>query len=152
MERAIVDKIRSLVKPILEEEGIELVDIEFRPKGKRWLLRIYIDKDGGVNLGDCERISREVGTLLDVEDLIDHPYNLEVSSPGLTRPLRSLDDFKRFKGRLCKVVTKKSINGKTDFLGEIVDVTEEEIKVKERKGQVAIPFGVIKKANLELEI
>lgn len=152
MEKFIVEKVKQLVTPILEDEGIELVEIEFRPKGKRWLLRIYIDKEGGVNLGDCERVSRELGTLLDVEDVIDHPYNLEVSSPGLTRPLKSLDDFIRYKGRLCRIVTKKSINGRTDFLGEILSVKETEVEVKEKVGPVVIPFDIIKKAKLEFEM
>ncbi|MCX7857500.1 MAG: ribosome maturation factor RimP [Deltaproteobacteria bacterium] len=152
MEKTIVEKVKSLVKPILEDEGIELVDIEFRPKGKRWLLRLYIDKEGGINIRDCEKVSRELGTLLDVEDLIDHPYNLEVSSPGLTRPLRSLDDFKKYKGRLCKIVTRKSLSGRTDFLGEIVEVKDRDIEVREKAGIWIIPFDLIKKANLEFKM
>ncbi len=152
MERVIVSKVEDLVRPILEDEGIELVDVEFIPKGKRWILRVYIDKEGGVNLGDCEKVSRELGTLLDVEDLIDHPYILEVSSPGLTRQLKSVEDFRRYRGRLCRIVTKKSINGRNNFLGEIVNVKEKEIEVKEKGGQVIVPFDFIKKANLEFEI
>jgi ribosome maturation factor RimP len=152
MEREILEKVKDLVAPILEEGGIELVDIEFRPKGKRWLLRLYIDKEGGVNIGDCERVSRELGTLLDVEDIIDHPYNLEVSSPGLTRPLKRIDDFVRYKGRLCRIVTKRSLEGRTDFLGEIGDIREKGVEVKGKSGSVLIPFDAIKKANLEFEM
>lgn len=152
MVTKVVDRIKDLLFPILEESGIELVDIEFRPKGRRWLLRVYIDKEGGVNLGDCERVSRELGTLLDVEDLIDHPYTLEVSSPGLTRELKKPEDFIRYKGRLCRVVLKRSLQGRTEFLGEIENVAGEVLSLKEKKGTVGIPLDAIKKANLEFQL
>lgn len=84
-DKKIVDRVKECLMPILGDYGLELVDIEFRPSGKRWLLRIFIDKEGGVLLSDCEKISRELSSILDVEDFIDHPYTLEVSSPGITR-------------------------------------------------------------------
>lgn len=152
MTSGVVERVKDLLSPILEENGIELVDIEFRPKGKRWLLRVYIDKEGGVNLGDCERVSRELGTLLDVEDLIDHPYTLEVSSPGLTRQLKKPEDFVRYKGRLCRIILKRSLEGKTEFLGEIEDVVGEVLSIREKEGRVGIPLDAIKKANLEFQI
>ncbi len=94
----IVEQITRTVEPILQESALELVDVEFQPSGRRWLLRIYIDKEGGVTIADCERVSRELDRLLDVEDMIDHPYVLEVSSPGLTRRLRKKADFERVQG------------------------------------------------------
>ncbi|MCS7280642.1 MAG: ribosome maturation factor RimP [Desulfobacterota bacterium] len=152
MENPIVERIKDLVKPILEEEGIDLVEIEFRPKGKRWLLRLYIDKEGGINIGDCEKVSRELSTLLDVEDLIDHPYTLEVSSPGLTRQLKRAEEFKKYKGRLCRIITKRALDGRTDFLGEIGEVQKEGVELKGKDRSVIIPFEAIKKANLEFQI
>ena len=90
----IVEQTTRIVEPILQESALELVDVEFRPSGKRWLLRIYIDKEGGVTIADCEQVSRELDRLLDVEEIIDHPYVLEVSSPGLTRQLQEKGRFR----------------------------------------------------------
>ena len=101
-QQEIVDKITQMVQPIAQESSLELVEVELRPSGKRWLLRVYIDREGGVTIADCERVSRELSRTLDVEDVIDHPYALEVSSPGLTRPLKKKTDFERFRGRLAE--------------------------------------------------
>src|SRR5512139_3158467 len=104
MSKEIVDRVRSIVHPILDE-GMELVDIEYRRESKGWVLRITLDKEGGVTLDDCSRISHEVGMNLDIEDLIQNPYTLEVSSPGLNRPLRGEKDFMKYRHRLIKVKT-----------------------------------------------
>lgn len=147
---AVVKKVKEVLMPILIEEGLELVDIEFKPSGKRWLLRVYIEKDGGVTISDCERVSRELGTILDVEDLIEHPYTLEVSSPGLTRPLKKIDDFKRNKGRLCRIITRRPFDDRHEFTGEIVAITDDKITIS--RGEldvVTIPISDIKKAKLE---
>src|SRR5512136_2140306 len=101
----ITQSVLSLVEPIVRDEFLELVDVEFHPSGKRWLLRIYIDKPDGITISDCERVSREVERTLDVENVLDHPYTLEVSSPGLTRALKTKSDFERYGGKMAKVVT-----------------------------------------------
>lgn len=152
MEKAIVDRVKDCLIPIIDDYGLELVDIEFRPSGKRWLLRVFIDKEGGVVLSDCENISRELSSILDVEDFISHPYILEVSSPGITRPLKTINDFRRAIGKLCKVITSEPVGGKKEIKGEIVSVKEEEIQVRGKLGIFNIPFCVIKKAKLEFEI
>lgn len=103
-------------------------------------------------ISDCERVSRELDCLLDVEDFITHPYVLEVSSPGLTRPLKKREDFERYKGRLCRIVTKTPIDGKGEFRGEIIDIAEDGIQVNAEHGAYTIPLDAIKKANLEFEI
>ena len=131
---------------------MELVDIEFQPSGKRWLLRVYIDREGGVTIADCERVSRELSRTLDVEDLIEHPYALEVSSPGLMRQLKKRPDFERFKGRLCKIVTTTAIGGRTDFRGKIVGLEGDEVEIREKEDSYRIPLETIKKASLELEL
>jgi len=148
----IAEQVTRTVEPILEESALELVDIEFQPSGKRWLLRIYIDKEGGVSIADCERASKEISLLLDVENIIDHPYVLEVSSPGLTRRLRKKADFERSKGKMCRIVTRSQVDGKNEFRGEIVFVAEDEVEVREERGIHRIPLSVITKANLEFEL
>ena len=151
-DQAITQKIMGLVEPIVRDEFLELVDVEFHPSGKRWSLRIYIDKEGGVTIGDCERISREVGRTLDVEEVIDHPYTLEVSSPGLTRPLKKRRDFERYEGKMVRVITSSLLDGRNDFRGEIGSVTEEEVEVRANMDIYRIPFYAIKKAHLEFDL
>ncbi|HPP06818.1 MAG TPA: ribosome maturation factor RimP, partial [Syntrophorhabdaceae bacterium] len=119
-DKNIVDRVKKCLMPILEDYGLELVDIEFKSSGKRWLLRVFIEKEGGVLLSDCEYISRELSSVLDVEDFIEHPYILEVSSPGITRPLKTVDDFKRSIGRLCRIITSQPISGKREMKGVIL--------------------------------
>lgn len=151
-QQEIVDKIAELVRPIVLESSLELVEVEFKPSGKRWLLRVYIDKEGGVTIADCERVSRELGRALDVEDVVDHAYALEVSSPGLTRPLKTKADFGRFTGRPCKIITTAAVGGKNDFRGEIVGVRGDDVEVREKGDVFRIPLTTIKKASLELEL
>ena len=148
----VVDKIDQAVRPIVEEASLELIEVEFRPTGKRWLLRVYIDKDGGVSIDDCAYVSRELSRLLDVEDIIEHPYVLEVSSPGLTRALKKKEDFERYKGKLCKIVTTIPIEGKIDFKGEIREMSGDVIEVKDDGKIYQVPLAAIKRAHLELEL
>jgi ribosome maturation factor RimP len=150
-EKETLQKIEHVLEPILREDGLDLVEVEFRPVGKRWLLRVFIDKPGGVTIGDCERVNRELGRVLDVEDYIEHAYTLEVSSPGLTRPVKTIDDFERYKGRLCKVVTREQIEGRTEFRGEIARTTGTEVEIKGKIDVFTIPICAIKKAHLEYE-
>jgi ribosome maturation factor RimP len=146
-----IEKIEAVVAPILGERLLELVEVEFRPSGKRWLLRIYIDKEGGVTIDDCEYVSRELSRILDVEDPIEHPYTLEVSSPGLTRPLKRREDFERFLGKKCRIITREEVGGKREFLGKIVDTAGEEVTIEEKIGVFTIPICAIKKAHLEFD-
>jgi ribosome maturation factor RimP len=148
-ERETIETIERLLTPILEEDDLELIDTEFRPSGKRWLLRVYIEKEGGITISDCERVNRELGRTLDVEDVLDHPYTLEVSSPGLTRPLRTRKDFERYTGKQCKIVTSKPIEGRNDFAGEIIGTSEESVEIKGKTGVFTIPICDIKKAHLD---
>lgn len=151
-EQEIIEKIESFLAPIVREEAVELVDVEFKPAGKRWVLRIFIDKEGGVTISNCEKVARELGRLLDVEDFIDHAYTLEVSSPGLTRALKKIEDFARYKGQRCKIVTNEPIEGRSEFKGEIVGVDDGKVEIKGKIGVFTIPICAIKKANLEFEL
>ena len=148
----IIEKIRDMVVPVLEDERLDLIELELKPAGKRWLLRVYIDKAGGVTIGDCEYVSRELSRHLDVDDVIEHPYTLEVSSPGLTRQLKKSDDFSRYPGRTCRVVTREKIEGRNEFRGEITKVTVGEVEIKEKIGIFTIPICAIKKAYLDFEL
>jgi ribosome maturation factor RimP len=148
----IVGRVTCAVEPILRESALDLVDVEFHPSGKRWLLRIYMEREGGVSIGDCERVSRDLSRVLDVEDIIDHPYVLEVSSPGLTRALKKRADFERSKGKSCRIITASAIGGRNEFSGEIVDVAGDEVEVRGERGVYRIPLGEIRKARLEFEL
>jgi ribosome maturation factor RimP len=148
----IVRKVTEIVEPVLRDELIELVDIDFYPTGRRWKLSLFIDKEGGVGIQDCEHVSREIDRLLEVEDVIDHPYVLEVSSPGLTRTLKRKQDFDRYIGKRCRIVTNTVMEGKTEFRGEIVASTEEYVQLRDEFRIYSIPVCAIKKANLEFQM
>jgi ribosome maturation factor RimP len=144
---------KELIKDIVQEQGLRLFDVEYRPEGRGWTLRVIVDKFGGVNIGDLERLSRTISPLLDVEDFIPHSYHLEVTSPGLTRELKKPEHFAFFIGRLIKVITKEPIEGKRELVGFIDDIENGILKVR-IKGEdkiVHIPLSAIAKARLEVE-
>ncbi len=151
LDQRVIDSVREILDPLLLGYGFELVDIEYRREGRGWILRIYIDKDGGVSVEDCARISRELGTLLDLNDIIPGTYNLEISSPGLTRALKKVRDFERFKGKLVKIKTMTDIQGRSVFIGRLIDFVGDVASV-EMDGRVYfIPYDEIERANLELD-
>ncbi len=119
-------KVRSLADEALTRMGYELVDLQYRREPSGWTVRLFIDKPGGVGLEDCRRVSEEFGTLLEVEDAIPHRYLLEVSSPGLDRPLRKESHFVAAVGRRVKVVTKRQGDGRRNYAGELVSVSPRE--------------------------
>lgn len=145
-------RIERLIKPILLSEGMELVDLEFSRQGKRWYLRIYLDKKGGVTLRDCEHISHQVERVLDVEDLIPQSYVLEVSSPGLDRPLKKREDYLRYRGRLIKFSTSTAIQGRKNFVGTLKEMKEDVVWVELKGGELLqVPWPEIVKARLEVD-
>jgi len=147
----VIKIVKELAIPILEREALELVDIEFKREARGWVLRIYIDKEGGVSLNDCTLVSQQLGDVLDVEDPIDTPYILEVSSPGLTRPLKGTKDYQRYIGRLVKIKTYKEIYGKKVFIGELSGLKEGIVNIKIDKKVYEIPYGLIASAHLEVD-
>ncbi len=150
-KKELLSRITELLTPILEDRGLELVDVQYSGEGKGKILRIYIDKDTGVTIDDCVWVSKEFGTVLDVYDIIPTSYRLEVSSPGLRRVLRKPEDFSRFKGRKAKIKTNREIEGKTFFLGVLGDSGDEEVEVIVDGVSYSIPFDSISKANLEID-
>jgi ribosome maturation factor RimP len=149
-----VENIRQILDPILESMGLSLWEMEFQRHGPKWLLRIYIDREsGGVTLSDCEQVSRDLSTALDVEDIIQHAYTLEVSSPGLDRTLTRPEHFVRFIGSMVKVKTYQPIEGQKVFRGKLLGMGEAVIKVElETSAVLEIPMSNITKVALEVEI
>ncbi len=147
----VIETIKSLLEPILEEKGFELVDIEYAGAGRGRVLRIFIDKESGITVDDCADISREFGLLLDVNDVIPSSYILEVSSPGLTRALKNSRDFMRFKGKKVKIKTKENLYQRRVLIGHLIDFRDDVASIQVEGLIYHIPFCDIEKANLELE-
>jgi len=149
-----VDKAKVLLEPLLEAEGYELVDIEYKQEGGRWILRLFIDKPAGVNLEDCVHLTSVVGPFLDVEDFIPQEYNLEVSSPGLNRPLTKPQHFVQVLGKKIRVKAKKP-QGRPPrqvFKGRLENVSQTAVELDmEAAGKMWIEFSEIAKANVEYE-
>lgn len=147
-----VEKISEIVRPLVDSFGLMLDRIEYIPHGKRWVLRIYIDKEGGVSLDDCQKVSVQAGNLLDAENIIPHAYLLEVSSPGMDRPLRRLDDYVKYSGKMIRLSTAKPYQNKTTFRGRILSADAERIRIETTEnGVLDILFSDIAKAKLEVE-
>jgi len=153
----VVAVVTQFVAPILAALDMELVDIEYKREGREMVLRLFIDKAGGVNLDDCATVNRELSQLLDVEEAIEGSYNLEVSSPGLNRPLKKVADYQRYLGRLVKIKTFELLpddagNLRKTFLGELLGVADKTVRIRLTEGQTAaIPLEKVAKANLEFE-
>ena len=146
---SISDKILSLVKPIVEAEDMELIDVEYK-RGPKGVLRIFIDKPGGVDLSDCEKISSQVGGF--IEAIIENNYVLEVSSPGLDRPLEKEADYKRNEGKLVKISLYEPQEGKKTFIGRIISTRDQKVVLKEKSDKIInIPIADIAKGKLEIE-
>ena len=127
--RRVIDRIHEILAPILDQLGLELVETTLRVEGGRWILRVTIDRDEGVQVQHCTAVSRELGVHLDVEDLIPVKYFLEVSSPGLDRPLKDESDFKRFAGRLVKIKTNRSVSGRRKISGTIEGIEDGVVRI-----------------------
>jgi ribosome maturation factor RimP len=146
-------KIAGLAASVAAEYGVEVVDIEYAGSMRRQTLRIFIDKPGGVTLDDCERFSRAVSAVLDVEEPIRSSYVLEVSSPGLDRPLKKIRDFEMSAGKLARIITKESIGKQNFFVGRITEVRDNNITLTMKDNVVIeIPFAQVSKARLEIEL
>ncbi|MBW2521498.1 MAG: ribosome maturation factor RimP [Deltaproteobacteria bacterium] len=147
----IKERVKAIALPLLKEQGLELLEVQYRREQHGWILRLIIDKPGGVSLDDCVAVSRELSQILDVDDFVDQAYNLEVSSPGLDRPLKSMTDFQRFRGRLVKVVTREPLAGEHVFIGRIRETEGESIVLEVGRREVVIPFPQVARARLEVE-
>ncbi|ADU66301.1 ribosome maturation factor RimP [Desulfurispirillum indicum] len=144
--------VSELLQPIVQELALELFDVELI-NASGWILRVYLDKEGGVSLDECERVSIELGTLLDVEDIIGFRYTLEVSSPGVNRKLRHRADFEKYLGRLARIRTSEVLLNTKLHIGYLADISDTELTIREKDRGILIPvpLAIIEKANLEYE-
>jgi len=147
----IIDRVKAVANSLLISQKMELVDVEYRREPGGWVLRLFIDKQGGVTLDDCTRVSQEMARSLDVEDFIFNPYRLEVSSPGLDRPLKDERDFIRFCERRIRVKTIDPIGKQKSFKGKLRTCVEGRIEMETDGGIIEIPLSNIARANLEVE-
>lgn len=147
LEKAVLE----VLHPIVEENSCELVDIKYLRESGGRVLRIYLDKEGGVTVDDCANVSRELGVVLDAYDIIPHSYTLEVSSPGLRRPLKRQSDYERFKGRKVKIKTTDPVEDRRVFSGTLLGMKGEMILVQVEGRSYSVPFGSVSRANLEID-
>ena len=159
MREDVVDRVRALAGRVAASYGLEIFDVEFRREGQGLVLRVRIDRPGpaataedSVSIENCAQVSRDLSTLLDVEDVVPGAYTLEVSSPGLDRPLRHADDYRRFSGRRAKLVMREAVDGQKYFKGRLGGVDDEAVLIDAEDGRRhRVPIGVITRANLEVE-
>jgi len=148
----LINEIFELAEDLLSESLMELVDVEFLFEHGRWVLRLYIDKEGGITLDDCASVSRELGDLVEAKNTIDYSYVLEVSSPGLNRPLKKEKDFIRSIGKIVALVVSKPINKRKNFTGRVTGVREGVISLLLNDNTLAeVPLKEINKARLKYE-
>ena len=155
----VVEKVRAIAERVAAGYGLEIFDVQFRREAPGMVLRVRIDRPGpaateveSVSVADCANVSRELSALFDVEEVVPTAYTLEVSSPGLDRPLRGPDDYRRFSGRLAKVVMRGQVDGQGFFRGRIAGVEGQDVLIDADDGRThRVPLDAITRANLEVE-
>ena len=151
MSDAVIERVREFADSLLPAMGLELFDVQFRREGHGWVLRLVVDREEGVKLDDCSRVSRETSDFLDVEDIIEHPYHLEVSSPGLERPLRTVEECRRHLGKKARFKVKEEVDSRRVIIGELQSIDKDEISVLSEEGEtLKLNWGNVQKARLTL--
>ncbi len=156
---AAVERVRELATRVASSYGLDIFDVELKREGGQQVLRVIVDRPGpsatpeeSVSIDDCARVAEELGTLLDVEEVMPGEYTFEVSSPGLDRPLRTADDYRRFAGRWAKIVTSEPVQRQTAFAGRVKGVDGEDVLFEsEGKKLMRLPLRLISRARLEIE-
>jgi len=143
--------LEELIAPGLDDLGIELVDIQYVKEGGRWFLRIFIDQPGGIGLEDCQRVSEYVDPLLDQYDPVPHAYTLEVSSPGIERPLKKPADYERFTGRQISLNTFVPVEGRRKFKGVLITASSHSVTLETDGNNIVIPMEQVASARLVAE-
>jgi ribosome maturation factor RimP len=141
-------QLEALLEPVVNALGCELWGLDYVAQGKKSVLRIYIEKEGGVLLEDCEQVSRQISATLDVEDPISSEYTLEVSSPGMDRPLFTLDQFNRYLGETVAIRLRVAFEGRRKFNGVLKGIEDDEIVLEVDNEEYLLPFELIDKANI----
>jgi ribosome maturation factor RimP len=162
----VVARVRPLAERVAHAYGLDIFDLQFRREANGWVLRVFIDRPEGteretaragepgdsIGIDECERVNRELGTLLDLEDIGSQSYTLEVSSPGLDRPLRGASDYQRFSGRLAKIVLTRPVDGQTFFRGRLGGMSGEDVLLTDEGGRARhLPLSAIARAQLDVE-
>lgn len=150
----VAETVTDFVLPIAHSEDLNLIEVEFLKEGSDWVLRIFLEnKDGDLTIEECEKVSRALSMILDEEDPIDKSYILEVSSPGIERPLKTEEDFERFQGELIAVKTFKKINGEKEFIGTLKGFEEGNLTlILKNDDEIKIDYSLVARANLTFEI
>jgi len=148
IQKQVQRRVEEIADSLLKDEGLELVDLEYRREGRRWVLRLFIDKEGGVTVEDCAAVSRELGDILDAKDAVPEAYVLEVSSPGLNRRVRKKADFSRFAGRKVEVRLTAPQDGRRKIVGNILGVEGEAVVVAAPESTYSIALEDIARATL----
>jgi len=148
MTSPVIKEVTALIEPILDEMEIELVDIEFLSEQGRWILRIYVDQSGGITLDACARVSREIDDLIEVKDIFQQGYVLEVSSPGLNRRLKKEKDFERAVGKNVKIRMVTPFEGQRNFRGSLRSFQDGVLCLSVRDDLILLPYEDVEKANL----
>lgn len=151
-ESKVESAVRALLAPVIEGEGYELVEVEYKKEGKNWILRLFIDHEKGIGLDDCQKISGAVDGILDEADPIPHTYLLEVSSPGLERPLKKISDYQRFSGNKAEITLFQPEAGSRRMAGKLAGVEDGQIIIETETGQRLVPFEQIASAHLVFEL
>jgi ribosome maturation factor RimP len=162
-----VDRIRPIAERVARSYGLDVFEVQFRRETHGWVLRVILDRpmrvdaagavlveapDDGIGIDECRRVSEDLSAVLDVEDPVEQQYTLEVSSPGLDRPLRGLNDYRRFVGRLAKIVVREAVDGQMHFEGTIAGVDDEDVVLTVGRGkQKRIPFRQISRGRLDVD-
>ena len=158
----LTEQIRAIAERVARSYNLEIFDVQFRRESPGWVLRIFLDlpghdgqpapADASVTVQDCERVSRDLSAILDVEETIPQSYTLEVSSPGLDRPLRGAADYQRFAGRIAKIVVSEAVDGQKHFEGRLKGLEQEAVVIETTPGKrKLIPLNLITRARLEVE-
>ena len=147
-----IDKIKEIIEPILQEEQVELVEVIFRREDGRQVLRLLVNKDKGIQLSDCIKLNRKIGRVLDENDIIQESYVIEVDSPGIDRPFKVKRDYERVIGRLVRVTLNEKILDKKEYIARLEEVSDAGVKIDvKKKGIIEIPFEKICRAREEVE-
>ncbi len=149
---AVQTQVEEIITPLLANDAVEVVDVTCQREGGRWVLRVFIDKPDGVNLDDCAHVSRKIGDIIDIEEIIPHRYVLEVSSPGLNRVLKKETDFQKFSGKKVKLKIREAKKGRKNFKGRIVQCEDGILEFESTQGDLySFSLTNIEKARLEIE-
>ena len=150
---AIISRLEELIRPLVESQGGDLVELQYgMPKRGRGILRLFVDRPGGISIEELARINRMVGGLLEVHDVIPGSYTLEVSSPGLTRALKKPEDYQRYAGRLVRITTRAPWEGRQVHSGILQGLEDGQVRLKEGESVLSIPLDEIARARLDIDL